>query len=259
MHGKFLFLGTGGSAGVPLIGCDCSVCTSKDPKNQRLRPSGLITVGGKKLLIDIGPDFRAQALRAGIKELDGLLLTHTHYDHIAGIDELRIFNVRQKKSFPCLLSKESDLDLRSRYSYLFRAKEADEADATQIDCCVLPSDAGHIDFLGVPIRYFSFFQGKMQITGFRIGHFAYVSDIRRFDETIFDHLAGVEKLVLSALRSEPSRMHFTLDEATAFARKVGAQETYLTHISHAIDHATVSKRLSSGMHLGYDGLEVSFE
>lgn len=259
MRGSFLFLGTGGSAGVPLIGCYCPVCTSNNPKDRRLRPSGLLSIGGKKILIDVGPDFREQALRYRIDSLDGLILTHTHYDHIAGIDELRIFNVRQKKPFPCLLSKESDQDLKKRYSYLFESKSAEESDAAQIDCNVLDHNEGKTEFLGIPIGYFSFIQGKMRVHGYRFGDFAYITDIRHFDESIFSHLRGVKKLVLSALRATPSRLHLTLDEACGFAKKVGAENTWFTHISHAVDHEAVSKTLPKGIHLGYDGLEIPFE
>ena len=120
MIGKFLFLGTSASAGVPIIGCKCPVCTSSSPRNHRLRPAGLLQVAGRTLLIDVGPDFRQQALKYQIDAPDGLILTHTHYDHIAGIDELRVYYVRSKKPFPCLLSQESFEDLKRRYYYLFR-------------------------------------------------------------------------------------------------------------------------------------------
>ena len=259
MDGTFLFLGTGASAGVPVIGCACAVCSSKSEQNKRLRPSGLIQIGGKSLLIDIGPDFRQQALHHKITHLDGLLLTHTHYDHIAGIDELRVLNYRQKKSFPCLLSNASYRDLKTRYYYLFEENPEGEYRAAQLDCHILPSDFGKIDFLGVPIQYISYRQADMQINGFRIGSFAYVSDIRDYDEKVFPALRGVETLVLSALRAEPSRVHLTLDEAVAFSQKVGAKQTWLTHISHAVDHDAACKLLPPTVQPGYDGLSLTFK
>jgi phosphoribosyl 1,2-cyclic phosphate phosphodiesterase len=258
-NGSFLFLGTGASAGVPIIGCTCPVCQSTDSRNQRLRPSGVLKMKEKALLIDIGPDFRQQALKHKIFHLDGLILTHTHFDHIAGIDELRVLNFRQKKAFPCLLSRESLLDLHTRYGYLFKKSAEKTTHAAELDCQVLPQREGSIEFCGVNIGYTSYLQGGMLVNGFRLGRFAYISDIREFDETIFSFLDGVEQLVLSALRVEPSSVHFSLDEAVSFSKKVGAHQTWLTHLSHALDHETSNRLLPSNVQLGYDGLEISFQ
>jgi phosphoribosyl 1,2-cyclic phosphate phosphodiesterase len=258
MQGSFLFLGTGASVGIPLIGCKCAVCTSPDPKNRRLRPSGLLRIGGKSLLLDVGPDFRAQALHFGIEHLDGLLLTHTHYDHIAGIDELRIFYVRQKKPFPCLMSQETLDTLKVRYAYLFMPLKESITLSAQLDVTVLNGNVGVTDFLGVKIGFCSYLQGGMKVTGFRVGRFAYISDIREYDKSIFSALDGVEELVLSALREEPSQLHFSLDEAVEFSRKVGAKKTHLTHIAHFLDHESTNQKLPSNVQLAYDGLKVEF-
>ena len=258
MKGTFLFLGTGASTGVPLIGCKCSVCTSSDVHNKRLRPSGLLKIGPTTLLIDVGPDFRQQALTHDICNLDGLLLTHTHYDHIAGVDELRILNFRQKKPFPTLLSHESWVDLQKRYDYLFKQRPEGGSYAASLDCQVLPSDSGQINFLGVPIQFISYVQASMKVNGFRIGSFAYISDIREYNDEIFSFLKGVDSLVLSALREEPSHVHLTLEEAAAFAKRAGVKQTWLTHLSHSVDHETASAKLPDGVALGYDGLEFTF-
>jgi phosphoribosyl 1,2-cyclic phosphate phosphodiesterase len=248
----FQFLGTGASAGVPVIGCSCSVCRSSKAKNKRFRPSGLLTVNGKKILIDVGPDFRSQALCYHVDDIDGLILTHTHFDHIAGLDDLRIFNIRKKANIPCLLSLESFKEIKVRYSYLFNPKN--EVNTTKLDFHVLEQDSGSISFLGIDFSYFSFFQGGMRVTGLRVFDFAYVSDIRHFDESIFMHLKGIKTLVVSALRSESSYFHFSIQEAIDFAQKVGAQNTWLTHVSHFLDHDAINDLLPMNIRMGFDGL-----
>ncbi len=254
--GRFLFLGTAASAGVPVIGCKCSVCSSSSPYDRRLRPSGLLKIGDLSFLIDVGPDFREQALKYGIDSLSGLLLTHTHYDHIAGIDELRIYYLKTQKKLPCLLSKESLEDLQKRYDYIFQPMKEGSLLSAQIACTVLEKDAGKVDFLGVEFGYMSYFQGGAKVTGFRIGDFAYISDISKYDPSIFSALKGVNTLVLSALREEPSPHHLSLDEAVEFSRGAKAKITRLTHISHGLDHEKINRKLPPSIQLGYDGLEM---
>lgn len=254
MKGSFLFLGSGASAGVPLIGCHCAVCSSSSPKNKRFRPSGVIQAGGKSLLIDIGPDFRSQALQFHIDTLDGLLLTHTHYDHIAGIDEVRVFNVRQKKPFPCLLSKESFAEIQKRYYYFFNK----DGLSAKLECTLLENEQGKVDFLGIPIGYCTFSQGGMKVTGFRVGEFAYISDIQKFDDSIFTALKGVRKLVVSSLRPDPNPFHLSFKEAISFSERVGASETWITHIGHFHDHEALNAMLPPSIRVAYDGLKLDF-
>jgi phosphoribosyl 1,2-cyclic phosphate phosphodiesterase len=258
MSDKFLFLGTGASTGVPVIGCECGVCSSSSSYNKRLRPSGLVRIRGKAILIDVGPDFREQALKNKIYSLDGLLLTHTHFDHIAGIDELRVYYLQKRKPLPCLLSKETFDELKIRYYYLFRPIDTSPTLSAQLDLQVLQGDQGEIDFLGVKIGYFSYFQGAMKVTGYRIGDFAYVSDIRVYDEGIFERLSGVKTLVVSALREEAPIMMFSVDEAVAFSKKVGAKMTHITHMNHEVNYETVNRKLPPHIQLAYDGLEIEF-
>lgn len=258
MHGTFLFLGTGGSAGIPVIGCKCPVCKSPSHYNKRLRPAGLIEVGGKRLLVDVGPDFRQQALAQGIDEIDALLLTHTHYDHIAGIDELRLFYLKTKKALPCLLSQESFEELRKRYSYLFQPIGEVPTISAQLEFQILEEEIGQVDFLGLLIQYVSYEQGQMGVTGYRLGDFAYVSDICDYEESIFVGLAGVKTLVLSALSFDPSPVHLTIREAMEFAERVGAKKTWLTHLNHRVHHEETEKLLPPSVRLGYDGLKLEF-
>lgn len=257
--GRLLFLGTGGSAGVPMIGCSCAVCTSNDAKNRRMRSSALLKVGGKQLLIDAGPDFREQALRCGIVHLDAVLLTHAHSDHIAGMDDLRAFYFLTKEKLPCVLSADTLREVQLRYHYFFTPVTHGKSLSAQLDVQVLPSDFGHRDVAGVNVSYLSYFQQSTKVTGFRVGKMAYVSDIRTYSDEVIEALRGVEVLVVSALRHGLSAMHFGVDEAIAFARRVGATSTYLTHISHELDHGATNALLPSDVRLSYDGLEIEFD
>ncbi len=258
MKGRLRFLGSGGSMGIPVIGCDCAVCQSEDPKNQRLRPSAIIEIDGKVLLIDPGPDFRQQALKFGIDHIDGVLLTHAHNDHIAGIDELRVYYARQKQPLPLLLSNETYQGVAARFSYIFASDRRSQGLIVNFDLQLLDEDRGQVRFADLQLGYLSFEQAAMKVTGFRIGRFAYVSDIRTFPDTIFEDLDGVEVLVLSALRFTPSYLHFSIDEAVAFAECVGAKQVWLTHISHEIDHQTGNAHLPPHVRLAHDGLEIPF-
>ncbi len=237
-----------------MIGCKCTVCSSSSPKDKRFRPSGLLQVKGKSLLIDIGPDFRSQALQFHVHEIDGLLLTHTHYDHVAGIDEVRIFNVRQKGPLPCLLSRESFEEIQKRYYYFFNK----EGLSVKFQFIPLEKEEGEVVFLGVPIGYCSFLQGDMKVTGFRMGEFAYISDIQKYDSSIFSFLKGVRKLVLSALKPEPSPFHLSFDQAVAFSEQIGATETWITHVGHFLNHDALNALLPPRMRMAYDGLKLEF-
>lgn len=257
VKGKFKFLGTGASSGVPVIGCTCAVCLSSDPKNKRLRVSAQVLLEGKRLLIDAGPDFRTQALNHGIDHVDGILITHTHYDHIAGIDDLRPIYFKQGQ-IPCLLSKASFLDMKARFHYLMHPLEDDNTECKRFKFNVLEMDSGQAEFLGFKIGYTSYAQAGMQVTGFRFGSLAYITDIREYDDSIFESLKGVDTLVLSALRFTPSDVHFSVDEALDFIKKVGASKAFLTHISHSLEHS-MQEKLPKHVQFGYDGLEISFE
>ena len=257
-QGSLVFLGTGGSMGIPVIGCQCSVCCSDSPFNKRLRPSALLKIRNKALLIDAGPDLRVQALRLGMRHLDGLILTHAHNDHIAGLDELRCFYMYEKRPLPLLVSPETLDDIAQRFPYLFRGDPRTKGLVTQFSVQELEEDRGFTHFAGVRLQYVSYEQCGMKVNGFRIGDLAYISDIRKFPESIFEDLSGVKQLVVTALRHEATPMHFSIDEAVAFADRVGAEQTWLSHIAHELDHEATNNDLPPHICLAYDGMEIPF-
>lgn len=256
LNSSFIFLGTGASMGIPIIGCQCSVCQSKDKHNKRLRPSGLLIVNDKKILIDCGPDFREQALKHHINRLDGILFTHAHNDHTAGIDELRVYNIYVKKPIPCLLSAETEKDIRHRFHYIFH--DEPEKLTSRLHFHHLENRFGEVVFEGIPISYVTYEQAGMQVNGFRIGNFAYLSDIKHYSEDIFKYLQGVETLVISALRYDPTPFHLGIHQAMELSKRIGASKTWITHIAHELDHASTNESLPPDVRLAYDGLELNF-
>ncbi|MGK5594050.1 MAG: MBL fold metallo-hydrolase [Parachlamydiaceae bacterium] len=256
--GKILFLGTGSSLGIPVIGCQCATCQSLSPLNKRLRSSVLLSSQGKRLLIDASPDLREQALRYKISKIDGVIFTHAHYDHTAGIDDLRIFHFINKKPLPCLVSTETAEELTKRYEYMFAPQPFEHQNASRLQLVHLSGDRGESVFETIPLSYFSFEQLSMKINGFRFGHLAYVTDIKNYPETIFEDLKGVEILIVSALRFTASPMHLNIDEAIDFSKKVGAKKTWFIHIAHEVEHEKMRSYLPDGIELAFDGLEINF-
>lgn len=253
---KLLFLGTGGSMGIPVIGCKCQVCQSGASYNHRLRPSALLIANNKRILIDCGPDFKEQALRNQLDWLDGIIVTHAHHDHTAGFDELRIYSLRSHQAIPCLLSSDTLIDLKKRFYYIFEANNLYSTLTAKFQLQVLEKERGNTLFLGIDFSYFSYKQGGMQVNGFRCGNLAYVSDIKEYSDSIFEDLKGVETLVISAVRFSPTPLHFSVDEAVDFARRAGAKKTWLMHIAHELDHEKTNAYLPEDIRMAYDGLLI---
>ncbi len=258
MQGQFLFLGTGASMGTPVVTCKCRVCMSADRRNHRLRPSGLLKLDGKQILFDAGPDFREQALRAGIDSLHGVVLTHGHYDHIAGLDDLRVFYFLKHQTLPCLLSRPTFHEIKMKSPYFFAGSADDVMGGARFDFKVIDEQRADLIFCNFPWRIVSYVQTGMQVTGYRIGNFAYIMDLKEYTSSIFESLKGVDVLVMSGLRDRPSPARLTLDEALEFSKKVGSKKTWFSHVSHELDHEETNLRLPEGAQLAYDGLEVSF-
>jgi len=258
MSGTFLIMGTGGSMGIPVIGCHCDVCQSENPRNHRMRSACVIKSDSKAILIDAGPDFRLQALKHRLNSLDAVIFTHAHQDHVGGIDDLRPFFLYHNGPLPCYMSKETAQDIQSRFAYIFKKENQGKTLLPKLDFRLLEGQRGIVTIEGIPIRYLTFSQVGMSVNGFVIGDLAYLSDIKEYPETIFEDLKGVKTLVVSALRKDANSIHFTVDEAVAFSRRVGAKETWLTHIAHELDHDQINAELPSGVKMAYDGLELQW-
>lgn len=259
IKGKFIFLGSGGSMGIPIIGCECLVCTSESRFNKRLRPSALCKIGNKNILIDCGPDFRTQALQEHLKKLDGVIFTHAHHDHTAGIDELRIFSLRNQQPMPCLLSEETAEDIKNRFHYLFQTGGPYSHATPRLAFQIFEGDRGQTLFQDIIVKYFSYMQAGMTVNGLRFGNLAYVTDIKEYSKQILEDLYGVDTLILSALRFSASTVHFNVDEAVEFSQKVGAKQTWLMHTSHDLDHDKGNAYLPENVRMAYDGLQLEFE
>jgi len=247
---RVTMLGSGTSTGVPVIGCTCAVCRSDDPRNKRWRPGLKLEMGEGIVLVDTPTDLRVQALRFGLPRLDGVIYTHSHADHIFGLDDIRIFNFRQRMAIPCYGSEATLKAIRRTFAYVF---EADQEGGGKPQIELIPIREP-FEILGQRIVPVPVWHGSMEVFGFRIGRFAYVTDCSAIPDSSFAMLAGVEILILDALRYRPHPTHFSLAEATTAAVRIGAARTIFTHLSHDVDHAAPAQPLAPGTELGYDGL-----
>lgn len=251
---KVNFLGTGTSQGVPVIGCDCMVCQSLDYRDKRLRTSIHIDVKGNSLVVDTGPDFRQQMLRAGIRKLDAVLFTHEHKDHTAGLDDIRPFNFAQKKDMPVFARQPVIEQIQREFAYIFSSNRY--PGIPQVDCIEITESP--FQFEGVSITPIPVLHYKLPVLGFRIGDFSYITDANFIPDESLSKLEGTEVLVLNALQQESHISHFTLEQAIEQALKIGAKTTYFTHISHRLGlHQEVERNLPEGIFLAYDGLQIS--
>lgn len=251
---KVTFLGTGTSQGVPVIGCDCRVCKSLDFRNKRFRTSVHVQVNGISLVIDTGPDFRMQMLRSGINKLDAVLFTHEHKDHTAGLDDIRPFNFLQQQDMPVFGRKNVLDQIKQEFSYIFSDKKY--PGVPQVDCVEI--DEKPFQFNGTTIIPIPVLHYKLPVLGFRIGDFSYITDANFISDESLKLLEGTEILVLNALQKESHISHFTVGEAILEARKIGAKQTYFTHISHRLGlHDEMEMELPEGIALAYDGLELT--
>ena len=248
---RITFLGTGTSHGVPMIGCDCDTCRSTDPRDTRLRPSIYVETEGARVLVDAGPDLRAQALRHDIRRVDAILFTHGHADHILGLDDVRRFNALMKQPMPCYGDPQTLTDIRRTFSYVFDPDAPKGGGLPMLELRPVegPWRVGDLEVQPVPLWH-----GQRPILGFRFDRFAYLTDCNRLPDEAWARLAGLDVLVLDALRDTPHPTHFSLGEAIEVAQRVGARRTLFTHMCHHLQHEPTNARLPAGMALAHDGL-----
>ncbi len=253
---KITFLGTGTSQGVPVIACDCKTCSSDDFHDKRLRTSVLIEKNSRTLLIDAGPDFRQQMLREKIRHLDAILLTHEHKDHIAGMDDVRAFNYRSQDAMDIYAEERVQKAVKKEYSYVFAEQTYPGVPKMRLHNINDHSfSIGELELVPIRVRHM-----HLEIFGFRLGPFAYITDANYIPEESREKLIGVKYLVVNALRKEKHISHFCLDEALSFISQVAPKKAFLTHISHQMGlYADVNRELPPGVSLAFDGLKLEIE
>lgn len=245
-------LGSGTSTGVPVVGCACAVCASQDPRNSRTRCSALISYQGRNVLIDTTTDLRQQSLREKIKRIDAVLYTHTHADHVHGIDDLRPFNFIAGQAIPIYGSEDTIASIRGNFGYIF-TDEPEEGYRPRLE----PREiTGPFELINLPVEPLPLHHGSGNSLGFRIGPFAYLTDCSAIPERSERRLQGLEVLVIDGLRFRPHSTHFNIPQAIEVAARLGARRTLLTHLSHEVEHAACNKGLPEGVELAFDGQQI---
>ncbi len=252
---EVIVLGSGTSHGVPMIGCHCEVCTSHDPKDKRTRPSIYVRYGGLRLLVDTAPELRLQCVANGIDAIDAVLYTHAHADHVLGLDDLRRFNWLMKRAIPCYGTETTLAALRKMFAYAFDFAPNSPHSRPALEFRPIghePFHIGEVEILPVPLMH-----GPMPVLGFRFGRFAYCTDCNLIPESSFELLSNLDVLILDALRPNPHPAHFTVEQAVAVAGRIGAHQTYFTHMTHQLPHEATNRTLPSNTALAHDGLRIT--
>lgn len=253
---KITFLGTGTSQGVPVIACNCEVCLSENAKDKRLRTSILIEDKGKVIVIDTGPDFRQQMLRANVQQLDAVVFTHEHKDHVAGLDDVRAFNFKQQKDMEVFATEQVQTALKREFYYAFTEKKYPGVPHINLNTITNENfKVGEVELTPIDVWHY-----KMPVKAFRVGNFTYITDANRIEEEELNKIRGSEIIVVNALRKEAHISHFTLDEAIDLLKKLKPKKAYLTHISHLLGkHNEVQKELPDFIEIAYDGLVINVD
>lgn len=255
---RVTLLGTGTSFGVPQIGCRCPTCTSSDPRDRRTRTAALIETGGKRLLIDTPPELRLQLVAAGVDHVDAVLFTHGHADHVHGIDDLRALSIRLGGAMlPAYGSGRTMAELVAKFPYIFDPSIVVPAGTSKPELSANVLDPGDIvTIAGVGVLPLALPHGAHEVLGYRVGPFAYLTDVKMIPAHVVTALAGLDVLVLNALLSRPHPLHLSIPEAIAAAQRVGARRTFFTHLTHEYTHAALAAQLPAGVAPAYDGLVI---
>lgn len=258
---KLTFLGTGTSFGVPQLGCHCAVCQSSDPKDHRMRVAAVVEMpNGVRLLIDTPPELRLQLVAAGVDRVDAVLFTHAHADHTHGIDDIRAISARGKEPLPVYGSAETLERLRASFGYVFESNARPLPGTTKPEGHAIAFQYGEpFSAAGVQVLPLALPHGRITAAGFRIGPLAYLTDAKTVPDTVIQQLAGVRVLVVNGLFHTPHPTHLSIPEAIQVARRVGAERTYLTHLTHDNFHADLEARLPGGISPAFDGLTVTID
>lgn len=250
---RLTMLGVGSSAGTPVIGCQCATCMSDNPKNKRSRCSSLITLShGQNILIDTGPDIRLQALREGISHVDAVLYTHTHADHLHGIDDLRAFCQKQRQQIPLYGKPDAMEHIVNKFGYAIR----EAGDYWDLPILSVNPVEQMFELFGTQIVPVPILHGRLEMYGYRLGKLAYLTDASAIPETSLELLHDLDVLLLDCLRYTPHYTHFSLEQSLEQAAIIGAKQTYLIHMTHEMEYEAVSKILPSSVQVGYDGLQL---
>ena len=250
---RVTFLGTGTSHGVPMIGCQCAVCLSDDPRDRRWRPSIYLELPDIRVLVDTSTDLRSQALQFNVSRVDAILFTHGHADHVMGLDEVRRYNALQRGSIACYADAQTVAELRRTFAYIFDGTTPPGGGLPELDLFTVAGEfsLGRQVVVPIPVLH-----GWRPVLGYRVGSFAYVTDCSFIPDTSWPLLEGVEWLVVDALRDRPHPTHFSVAQALEVVERVGPRRAWFTHIAHDLPHAATCARLPSGVELAYDGLTM---
>ena len=264
MEATLTFLGTGTSMGVPTLGCDCAVCASAvspegDPHNRRTRTSIRLAYGGHIVVIDTGPDFHAQAVRENIRRVDAVLYTHGHADHVMGFDDLRPLSFHAPGNLPIYADESTASDIERIFEYTFRKEDRYPTSARVEIHRIDPAPGAGFDLFGACFRRIPVTHGNQQITGYRFGSAAYLTDMSDIPEESVPLLQDLDILILDALRRKPHPSHSHLQKSVAFVEQLKPRRAFFTHISHDLDHAATEAILPPHIRLAYDGLQINFE
>lgn len=251
---RITFLGTGTSSGVPRIACDCGVCRSADPHNQRLRCSLLIEHEGRAIVIDTPPDLRTQSLRQGLRRLDALLFTHAHADHLYGLDDVRCFRLDEREPLPCYADALTRERIAVVFDYAFRSGHPSSVPQLALHAAETATTLWGLPVQPIPVQH-----GRLPVLGYRFGRFAYVTDCSAIPAASMALLHGVDVLVLGALRHREHPTHFSVAQALAAIAAIGPRQAWLTHIAHDLDHSATEASLPAHVRLAYDGLTLELE